>query len=165
MKGKSRKGIGTIAGILMAATEPVRIEWYFNNMRARHALPPNARSLLGSGSSQNEALHHQMNTWFRNQPELHRTTLQMQLDVNRLGKLIAHNSAAYSPTLRQLDPQTVLNVIATQLEVGNSVGLAGRKIEIGCFPCLSNSIDFNSAGLVRFSERLVWEFLLTVKFF
>eukprot|EP00973_Karenia_brevis_P027838 3835342-Karenia_brevis.AAC.1 len=49
----------TLAAVLLSATEPDRVEWYFNNMRCRHAADPSILSLLGSGTSQSESLHHE----------------------------------------------------------------------------------------------------------
>ena len=86
-------------------------------MRCRHAVPPNALSVIGSGTSQSESLHHEINTWFRNQPELHRSTLQFQLDINCFAKLITHNAALYRPSLRQLDQRTLLCALAPRLDV------------------------------------------------
>ena len=99
-------------------TSPVNLEWLWNGVRLRHSMPPEMRSLLGSGTSPNEALHAEINRWFRNQPEVFPSTLALQLSVARLGKLLSHNSAMYTPTLRQMRQDTVLSatVAAVTLE-------------------------------------------------
>ena len=65
-------------------------------------------SLLGSGTSPNESLHAEINRWFRNQPEVFPSTLSLQLEVGRLGKLVCHNAAMYLPTLRQFGQDVAL---------------------------------------------------------
>ena len=94
--------------LLWNATAPHRLQWYFNNLRFRHSLLPSKLSLLGSGTSRNEALHAEVNRWFRNQPEVFASTVELQLRVSTLAKLQAHNCALYSRTLRQLAPAEVL---------------------------------------------------------
>ena len=94
--------------LLHNATAPCRMQWYFNNLRLRHWLPEKMLALLGSGTSVNEAMNHEINTWFRNQPEIYSSTVELQLRVGALGKLQAHNCAMYSPTLRQIRPANVL---------------------------------------------------------
>ena len=111
----------SLAKVLWCAAAGPRIEWYFNNMRCRHAAPRSILSLLGAGTGQSESLHHEINNWFRNQPELYSQTLQLQLEVNCLGKLISHNAAAYSPGLRQLDQQTILVASAARMEIPDAV--------------------------------------------
>ena len=44
-------------------------------------MPPQMQAMLGSGTAANESLHAEMNSWYRNQPELYPTTLQLQLQV------------------------------------------------------------------------------------
>ena len=98
----------TLAHVLWSATDSERLQWYFNGLRYRRAMAPHRLALLGSGTSPNESLHSEINRWFGNQPELYVHTLQIQLRINTIAKLMTHNSALYSPTLRQLDQQTVL---------------------------------------------------------
>ena len=95
--------------LLYNATSPSRMQWYFNNLRHRHSLDPSKLSLLGSGTSSNEALHADMNRWCANQSEWYLSTAQLQLQVNSLARLLSHNCALYSPTLRQLRQSEVLS--------------------------------------------------------
>ena len=115
VKRKTTNKSKTLASVLSSAAAPERIEWYFNNMRCRHAAPSAVLSLLGAGSAPSEALHREVNTWFRNEPELHRSTLQLQLDINGIAKLMAHGAAAYRPGLRQMEQVTLLSVLTAQI--------------------------------------------------
>ncbi|CAK0792945.1 unnamed protein product, partial [Prorocentrum cordatum] len=104
---------GTASGrllvdVLWSATSVERVQFLFNNTRMRHSLPKKYQSLIGSGTSPNEALHAEVNRWFRNQPELYLETLELQLAAATHAKLIAHNAAMYAPALRALTSQTVL---------------------------------------------------------
>ena len=74
-------------------------------------------SLLGSGTSPNESLHAEINRWFRNQPEMYINTLAIQLDINGLGKLLAHNGSLYSPQLRQNQQRIVLAAVVANFKL------------------------------------------------
>ena len=58
-------------------------------------------ALLPTGSTSNEALHAELNSWFRNTPKIHSATLSIKLDMLKLGKMQSHNRALYHPTARQ----------------------------------------------------------------
>ena len=98
--------------ILWCATSPVRLQWLFNNTRLRRQVDKSHLSLLGSGTSSNESLHAELNRWMRNLPELYISTLELQLSVNALAKLLCHNCSMYSPQYRQHRESTVLAAIA-----------------------------------------------------
>jgi hypothetical protein len=53
-------------------------------------------------------LNHEVNDWFRNMPEIYATTLQLELRMNQISKLISHNLAMYTPQLRQLSQQVLI---------------------------------------------------------
>ena len=65
-------------------------------------------TLLPAGTTSNESLHAELNRWWKNSPEQFPTTLQLHLSVGHMGKLLAHNAALYSPTLRQVGHDQVL---------------------------------------------------------
>ena len=67
-------------------------------------------TLLGSGTSPNESLHYEVNSWYRNNTTVFPTTLTLELRVARMSKLLAHNAALYRPTLRQMRSVDVLPV-------------------------------------------------------
>ena len=104
MQGRS------IRSVLWCATATERVQWLFNGIRVRHNMPVSMVALLGSGTAPNESLHHEVNTWYRNQPEVFPVTLSLELRVARLAKLVAHNAALYRPTLRQMGQADVLLV-------------------------------------------------------
>lgn len=98
----------TVAKILYQLASPDKAEWLFNNLRYRHFLPHNVRTLLPSGTTSNEALHAELNSHFRQVQTLHRATLQLKLNIFRLAKLLSHNAALYSPTARQIPSSHLL---------------------------------------------------------
>ena len=57
--------------ILYTAAAWDRIEWYLNNTRQRHSMTPSMLSLLPDGSASNEALHAEINNWFRQTQFMH----------------------------------------------------------------------------------------------
>ena len=93
---------------LWCAAAPDRIEWLFNNIRSRRMMNTSHIKLLPSGSMSNEALHAEINAWFRTTNRMHQSTLTFKLKMMLLGKLTQHNNALYHPTSRQLTPGVVL---------------------------------------------------------
>ena len=101
--------------LLHTATAPDRSEWYFNKIRLRHSIPTRWLSLLPIGTTSNEALHHEVNCWFRETQKIHQSSLKMKLRILRLAKLMSHNSAMYHSTSRQLPPAIVLARASSQV--------------------------------------------------
>jgi hypothetical protein len=93
--------------ILWSATAHDRVQWYFNNIRAKHWMPAKYQSLAASGTSAVESLNHEVNAWLSNMPEVYAATMRLELHINMLKKLMTHNLAMYSPQLRQLSQQTI----------------------------------------------------------
>lgn len=101
----SRKLDGTsirVDKILHALAGVDKVEWLFNSLRYRRALPLPVRMLLPSGTTSNEALHAELNSWFRQTQRMHRSTLALKLQCLQLGKLLAHSAALYMPSARQM---------------------------------------------------------------
>lgn len=94
--------------ILYTGCAPARMEWYFNNIRARHTLSPQQVTLLPAGTTSNEALHAEVRAWFRETQQMHKSTLRIKLRVLHLAKLLTHHAAMYRPTLRQIGSGVVL---------------------------------------------------------
>ena len=117
LKCRTHVGGAQLRRLLYNATSPSRMQWHFNNLRHRHSLPPWKLALLGSGSSPNEAFNREINDWFRNQPDIYISTVEVQLGASALGKLMAHNWAMYYPTLRQARPSSVLHRVVASLSV------------------------------------------------
>ena len=57
--------------IIWCAAAPEKVAWQWNALIVRRALPREFVDLLASGTASNEALHSEMNRWYRNQPEVH----------------------------------------------------------------------------------------------
>jgi len=109
-----KKGL-RLCRLVANAAQPGRTQWYFNNLRLLHSLPAHRSGLVGSGTCANEAFHSEMNRWFRYSSEAYSSTLQLQLWMSVLAKLLAHTSALYRPTLRQLRHQDVLARVCASL--------------------------------------------------
>ncbi len=107
MARKTYVGGKTVGHILWNASAPEKVAWQFNAIIVRHEIPKCMVKLLGSGTATNESLHAELNRWYRSQPEVFPTTLELQLDVARLGKMLAHNAAMYHPTSRQVRHEQV----------------------------------------------------------
>ena len=74
----------------------------------RKKLSRHVRELLPSGTASNEALHAEINNWFRQIQSLRHSTLKSKLDIMCLAKLLPHNVSLYSPTCRQMPEGIVL---------------------------------------------------------
>ena len=99
----------TLAKLLHNVTSAEQLEWLFNNLRYRQFLPHRVRLLLPSGTTANEALHAEINSWYRQTQQMHRSTLVQKLQIQQLGKLLAHNIALHSPTAKQTPSSHVLS--------------------------------------------------------
>lgn len=99
----------TLAKLLHNVTSAEKLEWLFNNLRYRQFLPHRVRLLLPSGTTANEALHAEINSWYRQTQQMHRSTLVQKLQIQQLGKLLAHNIALHSPTAKQMPSSHVLS--------------------------------------------------------
>ena len=102
--GPNRK----VRELLWSAASADRLEWYMNNIRFRHMMNPYHLPLLHVGTTSNESLHKEINTWFRQTQHMHQATLDLKLSVLHFGKLLAHNGAMYHHTLSQIPHAVVL---------------------------------------------------------
>ena len=84
--GPNRK----IYQLLHTASAPNRSGWYFNNLIMRHLLSAERLSMMSIGTSSNEALHHEINNWFRETQKLHKATLTLKLEIMQLAKVLTH---------------------------------------------------------------------------
>ena len=94
--------------MLQCAASPSRMEWLFNNIRMRHRLPSHVLTLLPSGTTSNEALHAEINGWFRQTQQVYKASLRLKLRIMGLAKLMAHDACLHFPTIRQIQPAAVL---------------------------------------------------------
>ena len=107
-------------GLLYSACAPARLEWFFNNLRARRSLPTEYLTLLPTGTTSNEALHAELKTWFLQTQKLHRSTLLLKLHILCLAKMLPHVAALSRPTLRQMGSAKLLSHLAAQSPWGLS---------------------------------------------
>ena len=90
------------------AAAPSRMEWLMNNIRMRHNLPPAILTLLPSGTTSNESLHAEINSWFRQVQRVHKASLRLKLQAFSLSKGLVHDRGLTWPTARQLQAGTIL---------------------------------------------------------
>lgn len=118
-----------VRSLFVNAVTPERLEWYMNVCRMRHRVPANFQSLLGSGTSPNEAVNATINRWLRNLGEVHSQTVSLQLKVCQLGSILSHNSALYRPTLAQIRSCDLLACVARALEIPEGIWNEFRSTE------------------------------------
>ena len=83
-------------------------------------MPLGHLALLKSGTSPNEALHRDMNKWFKNQQELFIGTLQLQLQVSCFSRLAMHNAMLYTPQLRQYSEIDIAHAVVGSWRFGDT---------------------------------------------
>jgi len=108
MKRKVTGSNKEMSKILWCAATATRVEWYFNNQRIRHSIASSRVALLAVGTMSNESLHAEINVWFRTIQKMHQATLFLKCQILTLKKQLAHCSALYWPTLKQVPPSVVL---------------------------------------------------------
>ena len=97
-----------VRDLLYTSCLPANVEWMLNFTRFAHTLSAESRKLLPSGTTSNEAYHHELISRFRSVQKLRVSTLQSRLHVIGAQKLLTHNAALYRPTTRQETPRVVL---------------------------------------------------------
>ena len=95
--------------VLWNACSPERLEWLINNLRIRHSISPELRVFLPSGTSSNEALHAEINSWLRTTNSLHRSTLRLKLHLMHYKKVLAHHVAMCYPFIRAASEGVILS--------------------------------------------------------
>ena len=127
--GPNRK----IYEMLHSAAAASRVGWYFNNLIMRHSLPTSRLSLLPIGTTSNEALHHEINTWFRETQKMYQGTLSLKLIIMHLGKVLARNSAWYRPTTRQMpEAELLARISGRQLWSDSEWAAWCSSLDAGC---------------------------------
>ena len=97
----------TVHKLLIRTAQPARAEWLFNHQRQRQLLSRAEASQAAMGTTSNEALHRELNRWFRTIVQMHQPTLRTKLTIFQLFKLLTHNSALYHATTIQI-PQSLV---------------------------------------------------------
>jgi hypothetical protein len=127
----------TIGHILWCAAAPDKVAWQWNAIIVRRSLPQAWMTLLPAGTTSNESLHAELNSWWKNSPVQYPTTLELHLSVGHVGKLLAHNAALYHPTLRQVGHDQVLALALRSVQYHKPEWLlwceAGFRAEIPLF--------------------------------
>jgi len=93
--------------MLTRAGEAAKAEWLLNFTRQKVQLDDDEAQQLPFGTTTNEALHAELNRWFRGLVRLHRPVLRLKLRILRMLELMTHNAAAYRPTTVQMAQSTV----------------------------------------------------------
>ena len=107
----TRKAAGPnkdINKILWAACAPDRREWLMNNLRVRHAMTASYLWFLPSGTSSNEALHAEVNSWTRSINAMHRSTLALKLQYFMYIKTLQHFLSNEFPMSRVVSASMML---------------------------------------------------------
>ena len=83
--------------ILWSACSPDRIEWLMNHIRTRQKVNASYLAFLPSGTSSNEALRAELNSWSRSANAMHRSTLVLRLRYYRYVKIMQHYLSTQYP--------------------------------------------------------------------
>ena len=111
----SRKAAGPnkeIYKILWSACSPDRLEWLMNHSRTRQSMHASYSAFLPSGTSSNEALHAELNSWSRSTHAMHRSTLVLRLKYYRFVKMMQHYMSTQYP---------LTHVVTAELMLGRSM--------------------------------------------
>ena len=76
------------------------------------------RLLLPLGTTSNESMRRELNSWCIRVTGQHRERLRLISKVFGLSKLLAHNCARFAPTTMQMDQSEILNNITARLSLG-----------------------------------------------
>ena len=112
----SRKVTGAnkeVYRVLWSACAPDRLEWLMNNVRVRMRCPSEYIPFLPSGTSSNEALHAELNSWNTSTNAMHRSTLTLKLRYYLYIKILSHHLACQHP-MSSITSESVLLARATQ---------------------------------------------------
>ena len=94
--------------ILWSACAPDRLEWLMNNIRSRRTMSTPYLQMLPTGTSGNESLHAEINSWSRSTNALHRSTLALRLRYYHYIKLLMHHLATKHPMSHIVTAQMLL---------------------------------------------------------
>lgn len=100
--------------LLWCAGASSRIEWLLNNTRVRYLVRPSRHALLPNGTASNEALHSEINSWFRQTRQIHKATLILKFGILTIAKQLPHEAALARPTTQQVPSSVVLCRAATR---------------------------------------------------
>ena len=121
MKRKDKKG-RTVLQIIHAGGSHRHFRYLLNgshiHARLSRVLPTSQLQLLSFGTCVNEALHFQLKSSQEVIVQQHVEVLELHLSAFALAKLLAHNAAAYFPTIAQRRESEVLSLLQGRITAG-----------------------------------------------
>ena len=121
--------------------------------------PPALLKFIPSGTSSNETLHTEINSWTRTVNAMHRSTLALKLRYFRYLKLLAHHMTTMHPLGRQVDEAVVVaraeqQSIWTEATWGQwCVEQKGRKRQLKASPPLTRSAQHEREVVRRWVQK------------
>ncbi|CAE7836609.1 unnamed protein product [Symbiodinium sp. CCMP2592] len=94
--------------ILWSSCAPDRLEWLMNNVRARQRIRRSYVKFLPRGTSSNEALHAELNSWSRSTNTMHRSTLALRLRFYHYIKMLQHHLSTVHPMTHTVSASMLL---------------------------------------------------------
>ena len=124
-KGKKKK---SVLQIIEAGASYKHFAYLRNGSHVRSTLSPKDLQLLSNGTCANEALHAQWNAEQKAIVQQHAELVATKVAAFGLGRLLAHNAAAYSPTIAQRSQREILCILQGHL-MTSFVDAFGAAIE------------------------------------
>jgi hypothetical protein len=110
MRRKNRKG-NSVRQIMQNGASYKHFAYLLNGSRIQSTLTQQEQKMLAWGTTGNEALHAQLKRSQTSIIQQHRERVPQSMKAFCLGRLLAHNAAAYHPTVAQ-HPQSYLLCVA-----------------------------------------------------
>jgi hypothetical protein len=162
MRRRDCKG-RSVAQILEAGASYKHYGYLRNGGLITATLSEKDRLLLAWGTCGNEALHQQINSSQRTVIQQHVERSEVRLQAFSLGKMVAHSSAAYHPTISQKSQKQLLSVVHghTMADFFKPFGAAVPE-PVTCQTALRQPVHANSDlkteafKMVRASQQQRW---------
>ena len=100
-------GKTTVRGLLVAACQTDRVEWYLNNVRIRCRLSEADDEMLGAGTTHNEARHTFLNRCYRRTTQATSRVLEARVQMWLLSDMKTKLTAIASNTTRRFPRSTI----------------------------------------------------------
>jgi len=114
MARKNDKG-RTVLEIIQSGASYRHYGYLRNGSVIAHKFPEQPWALMGWGTTKNEALHFQLETVMRTVVQQHEDLMEIKGSTFAMTNMLAHNSAAYHPTLMQCSQKDLLGMIEGSL--------------------------------------------------
>ena len=125
----------TLHRLIANVASAVKFQYLLNDTRYRHSVDRRELTLLPSGTTSNESLHHELNTWFREtaaclhsqnialrsllsvirirtkrtKAHIHKSAFHLKLRLFHFLKLLLHNQALYKPMQQQVTQSALVH--------------------------------------------------------